>query len=103
MNSIGKKLLRTKSIKKLYKDLYSAKTLTILNDNDFYRQCVKLTNDQAQYLENKVILAELTAALKTCKNFSPGPDSIPYDVYKSLWHTPSVGTPDRGMLVVLTG
>ncbi len=78
----------TKGIKEFYEDLYSAKKRTNLNLNDkeFYKYCPKLTKEQAQYLDNNLTLAELTAALKTCKNSSPGPDGIPYDVYKSLWH-----------------
>jgi hypothetical protein len=48
--------------------------------DDFYKNCPKLTPAQA-LLTN----VDLENALKSCKDFSPGPDGIPYTIYKKYW------------------
>ena len=51
----------------------------------FIAICPKLSIKQAQFLEKDLTLENLTEAVRTCKDSSPGPDGIPYIVYKKLW------------------
>jgi exonuclease III len=74
----------TDGIKKFYTELYAAKPRQCKNDN-FYENCPKLTGDQAKFIDNELTLNELYKALQSCKDSSPGPDGIPYIVYKHLW------------------
>ncbi len=74
----------TEGIKKFYTELYAAKPREYNNDN-FYENCPKLTCDQAEFIDNELTLNELYKALQSCKDSSPGPDGIPYIVYKHLW------------------
>lgn len=53
--------------------------------DNFYKHCPKLNNEQAKLLDSDITLADLGKALKTCKNSSPGPDGIPYIVYRKFW------------------
>jgi hypothetical protein len=76
----------TSGITKFYKDLY-AKKITNKNENNFYENCQRLTEDQANKLDEELTINELKTALGTCKDSSPGPDGIPYMVYKKMWKT----------------
>ena len=68
-----------------YRTLYETKPRNSTGEDNFYKNCPKLTNDQAATLDNELTLPELLKALNTCKDSSPGPDGIPYIVYKKLW------------------
>jgi hypothetical protein len=37
------------------------------------------------FLETELSIEELHKALLTCKESSPGPDGIPYQIYKTYW------------------
>jgi exonuclease III len=74
-----------KGITDFYKNLYKDKERNHIRDDDFYKNCPKLTTDQANTLENVLTLENLHGALRTCKDSSPGPDGIPYGVYKRFW------------------
>ena len=65
-----------------YRELYSAKLTEQKNEDNFYEYCPKLSEKQAKYLENDLTLK----ALSSCKDPSPGPDGIPYMVYKKYWN-----------------
>jgi hypothetical protein len=69
-----------------YKDLYKIKPRTNIIVDNFYDNCPKLTDKQAESLDKELTLDELRKALKTCKDSSPGPDGIPYTVYNKLWN-----------------
>jgi hypothetical protein len=78
----------TKGITDFYKGLYEKddkRKLINHDDKDFYKYCPKLTAAQAGKMDEELTLNDLSAALKTCTDSSPGPDGIPYAVYKSLW------------------
>ena len=75
----------SKGTTEFYKDLYSAKPTEMKNDDSFYDNCPKLTEDQANYLDKDLTLKDLENALSTCKDSSPGPDGIPYTIYKKYW------------------
>ncbi len=55
------------------------------NEDNFYENCPKLTEEQAKFLDNDLTLKELQEALSSCKESSPGPDGIPYVIYKTYW------------------
>jgi exonuclease III len=74
-----------KGITKFYKELYSEQITKNNNDNDFYQNCPKLTEEQKNTLETEISINELKKALSSCKDSAPGPDGIPYMVYKKYW------------------
>jgi exonuclease III len=76
----------TKGITEFYKNLYSANEQIGIDEDDFYKYCPKLTTDQAKILDNELTKQDLELALSTCKDSSPGPDGIPYSVYKKYWN-----------------
>jgi hypothetical protein len=71
-------------IKDFYADLYSAKPRTILNNDkdNYYDNCPKLTKIQAELMDRELTIEDLTKSLNSCKDSAPGPDGIPYVVYK---------------------
>ena len=75
----------SKGITEFYRELYSAQPTENINDDSFFDNCPKLTEDQANYLDKELNLADLHEALSTCKVSSPGPDGIPYIIYKKYW------------------
>jgi exonuclease III len=72
-------------IRDFYMDLYAAAPRQNLSRDNFYRNCPKLTNEQAISVDTTLTAFELYNALKSCKNSSPGLDGIPYLVYIKLW------------------
>jgi hypothetical protein len=75
----------SKGITNFYRSLYKKETSS-KTDEKFYENCPKLAPSQASDLEKEMTLVELREALNTCKETSPGPDGIPYMVYKKLWN-----------------
>jgi hypothetical protein len=76
----------SKGITDFYRELYSAKPTEQKNEDNFYEYCPKLSEKQAKFLDNDLTLKELQEALSSCKDSSPGPDGIPYMVYKKYWN-----------------
>jgi exonuclease III len=77
-----------KGIEGFYSDLYRKDPKVGNNqdnDSDFFNLCPKLSTSQKVVLDNKLTLEELRRALFTCKESAPGPDGIPYRVYKVFW------------------
>ncbi len=75
------------AVRKFYNNLYE-KVVTSMADkeeNEFFKFCPALTDDQKKYVDSPLTLEDLTLALKTCGETSPGPDGISYEVYKSFW------------------
>ena len=75
----------SKGITEFYRDLYSSQPTEQKNEDNFYENCPKLTEEQAKFLDNDLTLKELQEALSSCKESSPGPDGIPYVIYKKYW------------------
>jgi hypothetical protein len=76
----------SKCIFDFYKELYSAKpTENDENDAEFYANCPKISEADSKYMEDKLTITDLQKALLTCKDSSPGPDGIPYIIYKKFW------------------
>ena len=77
----------SEGIKKFYKDLYSKQTLEKQNsDNLYYSECPKLSLEDRKFLEQSLTLENFKLSLDSCKDSAPGPDGIPYEVYKKLWN-----------------
>jgi exonuclease III len=75
----------TECIRDFYSKLYDAQPIENEVNDDFYKYCPKLSENDAKYMEDKLSLADLYKALLTCKDSAPGPDGIPYAVYKKYW------------------
>jgi exonuclease III len=60
-------------ITNFYKDLYDSKVRDSIEEDDYYKNCPKLNNEQKCSLDQDLTLANLHEALKTCKDSSPGP------------------------------
>jgi hypothetical protein len=75
----------TKGITDFYRKLYEKHLDLKSNDDDFYKYCPKLTEAQARQVDADLTNADLEISLKTCKDSSPGPDGIPYIIYKKYW------------------
>ena len=71
-------------IREFYSNLYSAKIRQKPVNDNFYEHCPKLTSEQSLLLDSDLTLNDLSLALRSCKDSSPGPDGIPYMVYKKL-------------------
>ena len=73
-------------IRNFYKELYERKNLNRnLDSRKFYEKCPSLSEKNKRSLDQDLTLEELKKALHTCKDSAPGPDGIPYQVYKKLW------------------
>jgi hypothetical protein len=75
----------TKEITNFYKNLYKASPRENIVDDNFYDNCPKLSAEQAETLDKDLTLLELSKALNSSKDSAPGPDGIPYQVYKKFW------------------
>ena len=77
-----------KAITNFYRNLYKAKPdLNKVKDtNDsMFKDLPTLDDDDRDMLKKPLTKEELFNALQTCKESSPGPDGITYNVYKKLW------------------
>ena len=70
---------------KFYSNLYSEDN-TLKNDYDsFFPELPQLNEEDRRMLDEPITLKELLTTLKDCSESSPGPDGIPYLVYKKCW------------------
>ena len=72
-------------IRQFYQDLYRSRNLNTNEDKKFYERCPKLSDENRIKMDKKLELSDLERALFTCKDSAPGPDGIPYEVYKKFW------------------
>ena len=76
----------TLGIRSFYEDLYKKNTNINNSENgSFYDECPKLSDSNREHMEKEISLKELYDALVSCKPSAPGPDGIPYEIYKSFW------------------
>ena len=54
-------------------------------DPNLLENVIKCTKKESDALVKPILPDELWNTLKTCKDSSPGPDGIPYSVYKAFW------------------
>jgi len=76
----------TKGITKFYKELYKEEITKKIDEDNFYENCPKISDEQMRDLDKELTLKELKEALVTCSESAPGPDGIPYSVYKKYWN-----------------
>jgi len=76
----------SKGITDFYSKLYKKDFNLKKKDDDFYKNCPKLSPEQALLVDAELTSVDLLNALKTCKDSAPGPDGIPYSIYKSYWN-----------------
>jgi len=76
------------AVRNFYNNLYTnvVRNVSDLDKLDFFKLCPKLSESQKKFVDNELSTEELKAALKSCNETSPGPDGIPYIVYKSFWN-----------------
>jgi len=74
-----------KCIKEFFQDLYSKKITINPQNDEFYANCPKFDEKNERYMEESLTLCDMKKALMTCKDSAPGPDGIPYSVYKRFW------------------
>jgi hypothetical protein len=75
-----------KCVRNFYESLYEKKACSEgQDDSSFYENCPKLTEQNKVLMEQELTISELKEALMSCKASSPGPDGIPYEVYKRFW------------------
>jgi hypothetical protein len=75
-------------IRNFYRILYEKlveEDNSLSEDEQFYKECPKLSNDQKAEVDKPLTIEDLTTALKSCKESSPGPDGITYAAYKAVW------------------
>jgi exonuclease III len=75
----------TEGVKQFYQELYKARSTNKDEDNSFYDKCPKLSEENSALMEKNLSLCDLEKALRTCKDSAPGPDGIPYDIYRKFW------------------
>ncbi len=73
-----------KHITEFYKTLYDEKE-TETNFDDLLSECPALDDDDREGLDREITLEELERVLKETGDSAPGPDGIPYKVYRKLW------------------
>jgi len=73
-----------KHITEFYSELYNEKNTNESYD-DLLSDCPSLSNEDRTTLDREITLEELKSVLNECKDSAPGPDGIPYKVYKKLW------------------
>ncbi len=77
-----------KHVVDFYQELYCEKE-TSDNFDDILSDLPKLNPEDVAQLDSPITLDELFKTLLSCKETAPGPDGIPYKVYKLLW--PQIG------------
>jgi len=74
-------------IREFYEDLYKkGMNPNTSDDNSFYAECPKLSTENRKLMEDELTLKDMYNALLTCKTSAPGPDGIPYEIYKKFWN-----------------
>ena len=74
-----------KAIDTFYTNLYKKTKTNTKYESKFLANLPKISDKDKTELEKPLTLSELEAALKTCKESAPGPDGIPYKIYKTYW------------------
>jgi len=69
-----------------YSNLYKENNELTHDLDSFYDpDTPSLTDEDRRNLDSPITLDELQKTLRTCKDSSPGPDGIPYKIYKNFW------------------
>jgi len=68
-----------------YSNLYDENKDLSRDFNSFFPELPQLNDEDRRELDKPITLEELKITLDGCKESSPGPDGIPYMVYKECW------------------
>jgi len=68
-----------------YAKLYDNKE-TETNYNDLLSDLPSLKDEDNRILDGEITLEELRSVLNDCNDTAPGPDGIPYKIYRKLWN-----------------
>jgi len=68
-----------------YKDLYNEKNTSDSYD-ELFSDLPTLDEDDKRMLDQDITLDELRQVVNNCGDSAPGPDGIPYKVYRKLWN-----------------
>ena len=81
------KVIRSE-IHKSYKEIYEDKDNEVVDSDTYLEGLPQISERKVMQLDNEIMLDELTKALKSCckTDMSPGPDGIPYKLYKKFWN-----------------
>jgi len=71
-----------KYVKAFYENLYSDQSIDDAKVHSVLSFCPMLGNDDVQFMNSSLTLAEIKESLNTCDDSCPGMDSIPYSFYK---------------------
>ena len=77
-----------KEIVSFYKNLYEDYDRTILQENDdeeFFNEIIPIDDNKSNEISAPITLDKLARVLRTTKDSAPGPDGIPYSIWKELW------------------
>jgi len=79
-----------KDIESLATDFYSTlykkdNNLTQDFDSFYDPETPTISEEDRSYLDNDITLEELKKTVNSCKESAPGPDGIPYGIYKQFW------------------
>ena len=77
-----------KEIVEFYKNLYENydKTHLQLNaDDEFFNEIISVDATNQSEISAPISREELLKVLSTCKDSAPGPDGIPYSIWRELW------------------
>jgi len=71
-----------------YSQLYDKKPVSTdeLLDEAFLSQNPKISDQQRAFMNEPITLRDLYKSVQSCEDSAPGPDAIPYSIYKHFWH-----------------
>ncbi len=75
-------------IHRFYKDLYESKLVSEEEElnAEFLADLPKIPEDSKISMDTPLTLLDLYNAVQSCKDSAPGPDAIPYSIYKHFWN-----------------
>ena len=76
-------------VREFYQSLYKKRDtnckVSMEADPTYYNKCPRLSEQDSKKLDEEITVENMLKALSTCKDSAPGPDGIPYSVYKIFW------------------
>ena len=68
-----------------YRKLCTKSPTLVPENDDFYVNCPKLSENSMKIMDANITVSELLAALNSCSDSAPESDGLTYSVYKKLW------------------
>jgi len=85
---VSEQKLIEEEIYNYYSQLYSKKSVSTddLLDEAFLFNNPKISEQQKALMNEPITLRDLYKSVQSCDDSAPGPDAIPYSIYKKFWH-----------------